>query len=89
MSSDLHGTRNADRPSGPASAVSPHVDRAEIVAMLQTRGLHDRAEWVERALPPVVDTHENGSLLRMLGIDPAAMSPVDGPPPAAAPGARP
>lgn len=46
-----------------------HVDRVEIVAILRSRGLHDRADWVERELPRVIDTHKNGSLLRMLHID--------------------
>jgi hypothetical protein len=41
--------------------------------VLRSRGLHDRADWVDRALPPVVDTHRNGSLLRMLHIDPTAI----------------
>jgi hypothetical protein len=50
-----------------------HVDKAEIVAILRSRGLHARADWVDRELPRVVDTHTNGSLLRMLHIDPAAM----------------
>ncbi len=54
-----------------------YIDKAEIVATLRSRGLQDRADWVDRELPPIVDTHKNGALLRMLNIDPAAMSPVD------------
>lgn len=46
-----------------------HVASAEIVAILRSRGLHDRADWVEREFPQVIDTHKNGSLLRMLHID--------------------
>jgi hypothetical protein len=46
-----------------------HVEKSEIVAALRSRGLHDRADWVDRELPPLVDTHANGSLLQMLGID--------------------
>lgn len=46
-----------------------HVDKAEIIAVLRSRGLHDRADWVDRQLPPVIDTHRNGSLLRLLHID--------------------
>ena len=46
-----------------------HVDRAEIVAILRSRGLDDRADWVERQLPRVIDTNKNSSLLRMLHID--------------------
>jgi hypothetical protein len=54
-----------------------HVARSEIVEILRSRGLPERADWVERDLPPLVDTHKNGTLLRMLGIDPATMSAVD------------
>jgi hypothetical protein len=53
-----------------------HVDKAEIIAILRSRGQQARAEWVDRTLPSAVDTYENGSLLKMLHIDPAAMSPV-------------
>jgi hypothetical protein len=48
-----------------------HIDRAEIVASLRSRGLDARADWVDRSLPPMVDTHEHHSLLRMLGVHPA------------------
>lgn len=54
------------------------IDKAEIVAILRSRGLHDRAEWFDRELPAVVDTDTNGSLLRLLDIDPATMRAVDG-----------
>lgn len=54
-----------------------YIDKAEIVTTLQSRGLHARAGWVERALPLLVDVHKNAALLQMLDIDPAAMSPVD------------
>jgi hypothetical protein len=47
-----------------------HIDRAAIVATLRTRGRSERAAWVDRQLPPVVDTARNASLLRTLGIDP-------------------
>jgi hypothetical protein len=53
------------------------VAKAEIIASLRSRGLHDRADWIDREFPNTVDTHKNGSLLRMLDIDPDAMSPVD------------
>jgi hypothetical protein len=54
-----------------------HIDKAEIVKVLRSRDLNDRADWVERDLPALVDSDKNGALLRMLGIDLAAMSPVD------------
>ncbi|MFI1993746.1 hypothetical protein [Actinoplanes sp. NPDC020271] len=46
------------------------IDKATIVATLRTRGLTERADWVDRQLPPLVDTARNASLLRMLGLDP-------------------
>lgn len=54
-----------------------HINKAEIVAVLLSRGLRDRADWVDRTLPEVVDTYRNSALLRMLDIDPAALTPVD------------
>jgi hypothetical protein len=53
------------------------INKAAIVAILRSRGLHARADWVDRELPPVVDTDKNGSLLRMLDIDPATISPTE------------
>jgi hypothetical protein len=38
-----------------------------------------RADWVDRELPDVVDTYKNDSLLQMLGVDPATISPADPP----------
>jgi len=54
-----------------------HINKAEIVAILRSRGLYDRADWVERDLPGLVDTHMHGSLLRLLDIDPSAMQCAD------------
>jgi hypothetical protein len=51
-----------------------HIDKNEIVVILRSRGLHDRADWVDRQLPLIVDTDRNYSLLRTLNIDAAAMS---------------
>ncbi len=53
------------------------VNRAEIVEILRSRGLHDRADWVARALPELVDTGKNASLLQTLDISPADLSPVE------------
>jgi hypothetical protein len=47
-----------------------YVDKAEIVATLRSRGLHARADWVDRELPHLVDTYRNAALLRTLDIDP-------------------
>jgi hypothetical protein len=50
-----------------------HIGKAEIVAVLRSRGQNDRADWADRELPQLVDTYANGSLLRMLHIDPDAL----------------
>jgi hypothetical protein len=56
-----------------------HIDRAEIVAMLRSRGQDARADWVEGQLPPIVDTYSNAGLLSTLDIDPTVMTAVDAP----------
>jgi hypothetical protein len=53
------------------------IDKAEIIAALRSRGQPDRADWVDRTLPEIVDTQQNGALLKMLNIDLAALTPVD------------
>jgi hypothetical protein len=52
------------------------IDKAEIMAVLLSRGNDDRAAWVDRQLPEFVDTEANASLLRMLDIDPSTMPAV-------------
>lgn len=59
------------------------IDKAEIIALLRARGLDDRADWVDKQLPDVVDTYHNGALLQMLNIDPNTLSPVEIAPPQA------
>jgi hypothetical protein len=56
--------------------VAMHIEKAEIMALLLSRGNEDRAAWVDRVLPDLVDTDANASLLRMLDIDLSTMSPV-------------
>lgn len=51
-----------------------HLDKAEIVAVLRSRGLDARADWVDRNLPDLVDVYRNAALLQMLDIDPAAIA---------------
>lgn len=53
-----------------------HVDKAEVVSVLRSRGLHARADWVDRELPDLIDTYKNAALLQMLGVDPAAVPPA-------------
>ena len=53
-----------------------HIDKTEIISALRSRGLNSRADWVDRELPELVDIHKNAALLRMLGVDPAGISPA-------------
>jgi len=53
-----------------------HIDKTEIISALRSRGLNARADWVDRELPELVDTYKNAALLRMLGVDPAGISPT-------------
>jgi hypothetical protein len=53
------------------------VDKAEIMAVLLSRGNEDRAAWVDRNLPEFVDTYVNESLLRMLNIDVSTMTTIE------------
>jgi hypothetical protein len=53
-----------------------NIAKADILATLRFRGLHARADWVDRTLPEHVDTSKNDALLQMLGIDPASFQPV-------------
>ncbi len=53
-----------------------YINKVEIVSVLRSRGLHDRADWVERELPNLVDTGKNAALLKMLGVDSAALPPA-------------
>ena len=54
-----------------------YIEKAEIIRLLRSRDLHDRAVWVDKDLPDLVDRDENRALLEMLGIDPTAATPVD------------
>ena len=53
-----------------------YVDKAEVLAMLRSRGLYARADWVDRELPELVDAYKNAALLQMLGVDPVGISPA-------------
>lgn len=50
------------------------VRKSLIVADLRSRGLTERADWVDRAMPDDVDAHGNAGLFDMLGIDPKALT---------------
>jgi hypothetical protein len=55
-------------------AVATQVRKTLVVATLRSRGLHDRADWVDKDLPALIDTARNASLLRTLGIDIEALT---------------
>ncbi|WIM94095.1 hypothetical protein ACTOB_006096 [Actinoplanes oblitus] len=59
------------------------IRKADIVAILHSRGKHARADWFERQLPEVVDTGKNSSLLATLEIDPTELSEAGRLPPRA------
>jgi hypothetical protein len=44
------------------------VDKRKILQVLRDRGLHTRAEWVDRQLPQRVDLEKNAGLLATLHI---------------------
>lgn len=56
-------------------AVATCVKKTVVVAILRSRDLHGRADWVEKELPPLIDTARNASLLRTLGINVDTLSP--------------
>ena len=53
------------------------IDKTEIMALLLSRGSEDRAAWVDRALPALVDTDANASLLKLLDVDLSTMSDAE------------
>jgi hypothetical protein len=50
------------------------VDKQRILQILRDRGLHARAEWVDRELPERVDLEKNAGLLVTLHIKPADLA---------------
>jgi len=51
-----------------------NIDRADIVGLLRARGADAKADWVERQLPPLVDTDVNRALLEILEVDTAGLT---------------
>ncbi|MEU4563691.1 hypothetical protein AB0F72_35395 [Actinoplanes sp. NPDC023936] len=56
---------------------STHVSKAEIVAILRSKGKSERADWFERAMPDTINTGKNSSLLANLEIDADALKSTD------------
>jgi hypothetical protein len=54
------------------------VRKSEIVSILRSRGKFARADWFDRALPDLVDTGRNSSLLTNLEIDADALASAEG-----------
>jgi hypothetical protein len=50
------------------------VDKRKILQILRDRGLHARAEWVDRQLPERVDLEKNAGLLATLHISPSDLT---------------
>src|SRR6266540_2863860 len=50
------------------------VDKSKILQILRDRGLHARAEWVDRQLPERVDLEKNAGLLATLHISPSELA---------------
>jgi hypothetical protein len=53
------------------------IKKTDITATLRSRGQVDRADWVDKTLPPIVDTDRNSGLLKTLDIDLATMTAVE------------
>jgi hypothetical protein len=49
------------------------IDKRKILQILRDRGLHDRADWVDRQLPDRVDLEKNAGLLATMHITPAEL----------------
>jgi hypothetical protein len=71
-------------------AEATRVAKTLVLANLRARNLHERAAWVDKELPALIDTARNASLMRTLGIDTdtlvadAASDPDEAPHPAPA-----
>lgn len=61
------------------------IEKRRIVEILRSRGLHARADWVDRQLPEEVDTYDNASLLARLELTPAVLAAEQHEPEPAAP----
>ena len=45
------------------------IRKRDITNALRARGQDDRADWVERTLPDLVDSARNDGLLKLLDLD--------------------
>jgi hypothetical protein len=51
-----------------------NIDKADVIAVLRAEGANAKADWVDRHLPPLVDTDVNRALLEILEVDTAALT---------------
>lgn len=51
-----------------------YLVKAKIVEELRARGMSERADFVERQFPDEIDLRTNGSLVRMLKLDPDVLA---------------
>ncbi|MEV4539182.1 hypothetical protein AB0J82_35965 [Asanoa sp. NPDC049518] len=56
-----------------------HIRRGDIANALRARGQDDRADWVDRTLPELVDSRRNGGLLQLLNLDVSTLPAVEEP----------
>ncbi|MET0425875.1 MAG: hypothetical protein ABW046_18540 [Actinoplanes sp.] len=54
-----------------------NISKAVVLAVLRERGQHDRAIFVDRELPDIIDPARHGGLLATLHIDAADLAAVE------------
>jgi hypothetical protein len=67
------GSRRASVPRQRNEAVVL-INKTEIMALLLSRGSEERAAWVDRELPGLVDSDIHSALLELLHVDVSTMS---------------
>jgi hypothetical protein len=72
-SDDRHSGSSAGARVGAPTGMT-EVDKRKILQILRDRGLHARAEWVDRQLPERVDLEKNAGLLATLHISPSDLA---------------
>jgi len=55
------------------------IHKRDITEALRARGQNDRADWVEKTLPDLVDSARNDGLLKLLDLDLATLPAVEEP----------
>ncbi|GIF63835.1 hypothetical protein Ais01nite_18700 [Asanoa ishikariensis] len=55
------------------------IHKRDIIDALRARGQDDRADWVDRTLPDIVDSRRNDGLLKLLNLDLSTLPAVEQP----------